>query len=338
MIRYEVGDDHVGRITLDRPEAKNALTVEMRDDLVAARAGGPGRRRGAVPAGHRDRRLLLRRDGPPGLHREPGRRGRLRPPDHQRGAAGRGADLHPGAVGAGQADGGRRQRHRGGARRPSGPGLRLRARPADHRGSSGRSPAGAWWSTPAAPTCCPAWSACPGPRPWSCSARRWSGTRRSPPASPTAASARSRSWPPRPTPWPSGWPTGPTRSLGLSKQLLNTTLRDRPWPGRWTARATPRRWPPVAGDGRGHGRLQGEAGAEVRRPRRLSQPSTWRTALAGRTVLWVGVRCDARIARRESLRDDRVPGLAASQADAVHAGCGTTSRWTPDADHRRRPG
>ena len=34
MIRYEVGDDHVGRITLDRPEAKNALTVEMRDDLV----------------------------------------------------------------------------------------------------------------------------------------------------------------------------------------------------------------------------------------------------------------------------------------------------------------
>ena len=34
MIRYEVGGDHVGRITLDRPEAKNALTVEMRDDLV----------------------------------------------------------------------------------------------------------------------------------------------------------------------------------------------------------------------------------------------------------------------------------------------------------------
>jgi 2-(1,2-epoxy-1,2-dihydrophenyl)acetyl-CoA isomerase len=34
MIRYEVGDDHVGRITLDRPDARNALTVEMRDDLV----------------------------------------------------------------------------------------------------------------------------------------------------------------------------------------------------------------------------------------------------------------------------------------------------------------
>jgi len=35
MIRYDVGDDHVGRITLDRPDAKNALTAEMRDDLVA---------------------------------------------------------------------------------------------------------------------------------------------------------------------------------------------------------------------------------------------------------------------------------------------------------------
>jgi len=36
MIRYEIGADHVGRITLDRPEAKNALTVEMRDGIVAA--------------------------------------------------------------------------------------------------------------------------------------------------------------------------------------------------------------------------------------------------------------------------------------------------------------
>jgi 2-(1,2-epoxy-1,2-dihydrophenyl)acetyl-CoA isomerase len=36
MIRVERGDDHVARIVLDRPEAKNALTAEMRDDLVAA--------------------------------------------------------------------------------------------------------------------------------------------------------------------------------------------------------------------------------------------------------------------------------------------------------------
>jgi len=36
VIRVEVGDDHVATITLDRPEAKNALSVQMRDDLVAA--------------------------------------------------------------------------------------------------------------------------------------------------------------------------------------------------------------------------------------------------------------------------------------------------------------
>jgi 2-(1,2-epoxy-1,2-dihydrophenyl)acetyl-CoA isomerase len=35
MIRVSRGDDHVARIVLDRPEAKNALTAEMRDDLVA---------------------------------------------------------------------------------------------------------------------------------------------------------------------------------------------------------------------------------------------------------------------------------------------------------------
>ncbi len=35
MIRYDVGDDHVARLTLDRPEAKNALTIEMRDEIVA---------------------------------------------------------------------------------------------------------------------------------------------------------------------------------------------------------------------------------------------------------------------------------------------------------------
>ncbi|MBM3660157.1 MAG: hypothetical protein FJW95_11760 [Actinobacteria bacterium] len=36
MIRYEIGADHIGRITLDRPEARNALTIEMRDGIVDA--------------------------------------------------------------------------------------------------------------------------------------------------------------------------------------------------------------------------------------------------------------------------------------------------------------
>ncbi len=34
MIRYDVGEDSVARLVLDRPEAKNALTVEMRDEIV----------------------------------------------------------------------------------------------------------------------------------------------------------------------------------------------------------------------------------------------------------------------------------------------------------------
>jgi 2-(1,2-epoxy-1,2-dihydrophenyl)acetyl-CoA isomerase len=36
MIRLDVGDDAVARITLDRPEAKNALSLQMRDDLVSS--------------------------------------------------------------------------------------------------------------------------------------------------------------------------------------------------------------------------------------------------------------------------------------------------------------
>jgi 2-(1,2-epoxy-1,2-dihydrophenyl)acetyl-CoA isomerase len=40
MIKVETGADHVCRITLDRPEAKNALSIEMRDAIVdAVRAG-----------------------------------------------------------------------------------------------------------------------------------------------------------------------------------------------------------------------------------------------------------------------------------------------------------
>ncbi len=36
MLRVETGADHVCRVTLERPEAKNALTVEMRDRLAQA--------------------------------------------------------------------------------------------------------------------------------------------------------------------------------------------------------------------------------------------------------------------------------------------------------------
>ena len=36
MLRVERGSDHVGRIVLDRPDAKNALTPEMRDGITDA--------------------------------------------------------------------------------------------------------------------------------------------------------------------------------------------------------------------------------------------------------------------------------------------------------------
>jgi chloramphenicol 3-O phosphotransferase len=44
-------------------------------------------------------------------------------------------------------------------------------------------------------------------------------------------------------------------------------------------------------------------------------------ALDGLNVLWAGVRCDPLVAAgREAGRGDRIPGMAASQAAAVHAG------------------
>ena len=36
MLRVEQDADGVGRIVLDRPEAKNALTIAMRDGIVDA--------------------------------------------------------------------------------------------------------------------------------------------------------------------------------------------------------------------------------------------------------------------------------------------------------------
>jgi chloramphenicol 3-O phosphotransferase len=47
----------------------------------------------------------------------------------------------------------------------------------------------------------------------------------------------------------------------------------------------------------------------------------WRQVLTGLDVLWVGVRCDSAVAAgRELARGDRVPGMAASQAELVHQG------------------
>jgi chloramphenicol 3-O phosphotransferase len=47
----------------------------------------------------------------------------------------------------------------------------------------------------------------------------------------------------------------------------------------------------------------------------------WQNALGPLGVLWVGVRCESAVAAgREIARGDRVPGMAASQAEVVHRG------------------
>ena len=47
----------------------------------------------------------------------------------------------------------------------------------------------------------------------------------------------------------------------------------------------------------------------------------WTSELATLQVLWVGVRCEGAVAEgREIARGDRVPGMAASQAEVVHQG------------------
>lgn len=47
----------------------------------------------------------------------------------------------------------------------------------------------------------------------------------------------------------------------------------------------------------------------------------WERALEGLSVLWVGVVCSAQVAQeRELARGDRVQGMAALQAEAVHRG------------------
>jgi chloramphenicol 3-O phosphotransferase len=63
----------------------------------------------------------------------------------------------------------------------------------------------------------------------------------------------------------------------------------------------------------------------------------WNEALAGLSVLWVGVHCDPDvIAAREAARGDRVAGMAALQAAYVHQGVAydlevDTSRASPEA-------
>ena len=131
-LRVERDPDGVGRIVLDRPEAKNALTIAMRDGIIDAI-----REFRADPA---VRAVLITGEGDSfcagmdleRVDRHPGRPARLRAAHHLRGAARGRADLHPRAVGARQADDRRGQRRRGRARRAPRARVRLRVRAPAH--------------------------------------------------------------------------------------------------------------------------------------------------------------------------------------------------------------
>ena len=110
-------DDGVGRIVLDRPDAQNALTIEMRDGIIDAVRDVPRRPRrcarcsspatgDAFCAGMDLTASTVAQAGKPGFATAVDVRGAAR---------GR-ADVHPRAVGARQADGRRGQRRRGRAR------------------------------------------------------------------------------------------------------------------------------------------------------------------------------------------------------------------------------
>ena len=90
--------------------------------------------------------------------------------------------------------------------------------------SCGRSRSGASSPTPAARTCSPASSACRAPRRWSCSAKARPAPRPSSSGSRTAASTIPTRCCPRRSRVARKLAAGPTRSLGLSKRLLNASF------------------------------------------------------------------------------------------------------------------
>ena len=115
-LRVERDPDGVGRIVLDRPEAKNTLTIAMRDGIIDAVR--------EFRADPKVRAVLITGDGDAfcagmdleRVDRRAGGQARLRDAHDVRGAPRRRADVHPRAVGARQAHDRGRERCRGRAR------------------------------------------------------------------------------------------------------------------------------------------------------------------------------------------------------------------------------
>ena len=244
----------MARLVLDRPEAKNALTPEMRDDIVARvrRPGptptsgpcwSPGSATPSAPAWICGSRPWPGRGAPASTPATPVR---------HCAAACRPSSA---ALGAGQAHCRRRQRHRGGPGCATWPWPATSSWCASSRGSCGRSPAGGWWSTPGARTSFPRLVGLPRAKAMVMLGEGAKGEEavslglayRFVPAvddlewEANALAARLAA--------------GPSGRSGLSKQLLNATFesgltgvtrsvrpRPRPWPR--SRRRWPRAWPP----------------------------------------------------------------------------------------------
>ena len=163
-LRYEVADS-IATITLDRPEALNALTVTAQGGAAGGLPVGRPRSRG--PGGRADRRRpgVLRRPGPQGA--APARRGaaggraaRALQPDHPRRCAGSTSRSSARSTGSPRAPG-----HRSPSPATSGSPPR---RPASCWPSAGSG----WSRTADRPGSCRAWSARPRRPSWPCSASR----------------------------------------------------------------------------------------------------------------------------------------------------------------------
>ena len=135
-VRYDVSDG-VATVTLNRPDAMNALNTELKMALRDTLGAGCRGSRGARRAAHRHRPRVLRRPGPRGARPEPA--GRPRTPSGPTVARALHADRH-GAGDHAQAGRGRGQRRGRRSRR----GVRVRLRLPDRRRHGGLQP----WPSP----------------------------------------------------------------------------------------------------------------------------------------------------------------------------------------------